>query len=230
MAPSKAYYGKASDWVPLSTTLTTCTTTNGPITSTERPGLVHRPSVQTRYMDMLLGLDEIPRLHNILASFFTWILLAGYVVFPATFTSLNRSKNLAQAAVDGNEFEKSVLNTVRNAPLVWIATICCILGASGMAWLWWRWRSNYIWVINRIFMPGLLNSLVGLISTLVNVYTAQNGEFSVTAKVTIIATGICASMTAFLFLVYNNWALSRVKSEHDKEVGQGRRWVGSTRV
>lgn len=155
MAPSKAYYGKAkySDWVPLGPTMqTTCTTTNGPITSTERPGLVHRPSVQTRYMDMLLGLDEIPRLHNILASFFTWILLAGYVVFPATFTSLNRSKNLAQVAVDGNEFEKGVLNTVRNAPLVWIATICCILGAGGMAWLWWRWRSNYIWVINRIFM------------------------------------------------------------------------------
>ena len=103
-------------------------------------------------MDMLLGLDEIPRLHNILASFFTWILLAGYVVFPATFTSLNRSKNLAQVAEDGNEFEKSVLNTVRNAPLVYIATICCIVGASGMMGLWWRWRSNYIWVINRIFM------------------------------------------------------------------------------
>ena len=28
-------------------------------------------SVQTRYMTMLLHLDEIPRLHNILASFFT---------------------------------------------------------------------------------------------------------------------------------------------------------------
>jgi hypothetical protein len=37
-------------------------------------------SVQTRYMTMLLGLDTIPRLHNILVSFFTWILLAGFVV------------------------------------------------------------------------------------------------------------------------------------------------------
>lgn len=63
-----------------------------------------------------------------------------------------------------------------------------------------------------------------------NIYTAQNGEFSVTAKVTIIATGICAAATALLFLLYNNWALSRVKKEHDREVGQGRRWVGNTRV
>jgi hypothetical protein len=37
-------------------------------------------SVQTRYITMLLGLDTIPRLHNILSSFFTWILLAGFVV------------------------------------------------------------------------------------------------------------------------------------------------------
>lgn len=150
MAPSKAYYGnkaKYSDWVPLDSTTSTTCTSNNPL----RPGLVHRPSVQTRYMDMLLGLDDIPPWHNILASFFTWVLLAGYVVFPATFTSLNRSKNLAQVAEDGNEFEKQVLNTVRNAPLVYIATICCIVGASGMVWLWCKWRSNYIWVINRIF-------------------------------------------------------------------------------
>ena len=61
-----------------------------------RPDLVRKPSVQTRYVDMLLHLDTIPRLDNILASLFTWLLLAGYLVFPATFISLSESKALSQ--------------------------------------------------------------------------------------------------------------------------------------
>jgi hypothetical protein len=47
-----------------------------------RPSIPRQNSVQTCYMNMLLDLDAIPSLHNIYASFFTWILLAGlYVPF-----------------------------------------------------------------------------------------------------------------------------------------------------
>lgn len=43
-----------------------------PASQTGRPNILNRTnSVQTRYMNMLLGLDTIPRFHNILASFFT---------------------------------------------------------------------------------------------------------------------------------------------------------------
>ena len=42
---------------------------------------------QTRYVRMLLALDNIPPLYNLLASFFTWILLAGFILFPGTFAS-----------------------------------------------------------------------------------------------------------------------------------------------
>ena len=66
--------------------------------------------------------------------------------------------------------------------------------------------------------PGCLNSLAGLISTLINVFTNQNGNWSVTAKVTIIVTGTCAVATAVLFGIYNNIILSRVKSKHTKEM------------
>ena len=117
-----------------------------------RPDLTHRPSIQTRYVDMLLGLDTIPRLHNILAWFFTWLLLAGYVVFPATFTTVNRTDAITQAAEDGNEVERQILDGVRNAPLLYIAAICCGVGGLGMGWLWFKWRQNYIWVINRVFL------------------------------------------------------------------------------
>ena len=115
-----------------------------------RPHLVIQSQSYTRYMEMLLDLDKIPRLHNICASFFTWLLLAGYVVFPATFTTVNKDNKITQAAQ--TELERQILNGVRNAPLLYVAAVCCIVGSSGMIWLWFKWRSNYVWMINRIFL------------------------------------------------------------------------------
>lgn len=65
---------------PATSTALSPTITSG---SAQRPQYLARvPSVQTRYMEMLLHLDKIPRLDNILASVFTWILLAGFLVIP----------------------------------------------------------------------------------------------------------------------------------------------------
>ena len=114
-----------------------------------KPSLTRTTTAQTRYMDMLLGLDTIPRVHNLLASFFTWLLLAGFLVFPGTFTSLQQyeSKNNS-----GPALEHQILHTVANAPLLWVAGACCLIGTVGMIGLWIRWRRNYVWLINRIFM------------------------------------------------------------------------------
>lgn len=121
-------------------------------TTMKRPGgaLRRQTSVKTRYMTMLLDLDTIPRLHNILASFFTWILLAGYIVFPGTFTSIQDSST--NPLIANNTTAEKVLKHVKNAPLLWIAGFCCGIGVCGMAWLWWRWRNNFVWLINRIFL------------------------------------------------------------------------------
>jgi hypothetical protein len=62
--------------------------------------------------------------------------------------------------------------------------------------------------------PSLLNAVVGLISILINVYTAKNGEWSVSARITAIMTSACAWMSLVLFLVYNNWLLYQVKKDH----------------
>lgn len=81
--------------------------------SYQRPKLPQsRSQMDTKYMNMLLALDSIPRLHNILASFFTWILLAGFVLFPGTFTSLQN----VQADVS-SEIGKQVLKVVAHVPL-----------------------------------------------------------------------------------------------------------------
>ncbi|KAG4416753.1 hypothetical protein IFR04_010082 [Cadophora malorum] len=179
-------------------------------------GLNRQNSVQTRYMNMLLAMDTIPRMHNIFAAFFTWILLAGFVVLPGTFTSLQTLEDKPE--VSSSETASAILKTVKNIPLLVIAGSCCGIGALGMVWLWFKWRSNYVWLLNRIFLPGCLNSLAGLISSLINVYTQQDGAWSVTAKVTAIATGSSMVVTGVLFGLYNFWILEKVKRRHGREM------------
>ena len=63
----------------------------------------------------------------------------------------------------------------------------------------------------------MLNSIAGLLTTIVNVYTAQKGVFSITAKITAIVTGSCAGVTLGLFVLYNNWLLEKVRTSHVRE-------------
>jgi hypothetical protein len=101
-------------------------------------------------MGMLLHLDNIPRLHNILAAVFTWILLAGFLVIPGTFTSFKNSA----AFKDGNSnaVEGTILHSIANIGLVWVSGAFCVIGAVGCCWLWFLWRENYVWLINKIFL------------------------------------------------------------------------------
>lgn len=158
---------------PSKSTTTTAPNRNAP---PQRPGLQRRrTTARTRYIDMLLGLDAVSPLHNLLASLFVWILLAGYLVLPATFNKLqSRTENISD---DASVIEKEALRTVRNVPLLYVAAFACGLGVAGCIWLWWKHRGNYVWVINRIFLPALLNSIAGLVSTIVNIYSAQDGMF-----------------------------------------------------
>ncbi|KAF2641144.1 hypothetical protein P280DRAFT_468810 [Massarina eburnea CBS 473.64] len=182
----------------------------------ERPGLKRRrTTAQTRYIDMLLELDDVPKLHNILASAFVWILLAGYIVFPATFNELQTDKNLDEKA--NNALKAHALATARNVPLLYIAAFACGIGVFGSLWLWWKHHKNYVWVINRVFLPALMNSIAGLISTLINVYSAQEGQFSVTARATIVVTSVCSVVTILIFLIYNSIMLKWVKVRHSRE-------------
>lgn len=165
----------------------------------------------TRYVNMLLALDDIPEMFNMMASFFTWILLAGFVLFPGTFTSLQ------QQQLSG--VEAQLLNVVSNIPLFVIAWICTGIGSIGMIWLWWRWQRNYIWIVNRIFVPGLLNSLAGVISVLSNIYGVQHGTYGTTSESAIIVTVAVAVVCACLIVIYQFWLLGNIKKEHNREVG-----------
>ncbi|EGN94404.1 hypothetical protein SERLA73DRAFT_188270 [Serpula lacrymans var. lacrymans S7.3] len=187
-------------------------------TTPQRPPLPHATTSQmnTEYVNMLLALDGIPRLHNMYASFFTWILLAGFVLFPGTFTTWQEKGQ--QQGLGSTVTE--LINAVQDVPLYIIAWICTGIGAAGMLWLWWRWRNNYVWIVNRIFVPGLLNSLAGIISTITSVYGGHQGEFTTTSKSTIIVTAAVALVCGVLTGWYQFWKLRLVKKQHDKEVGR----------
>jgi hypothetical protein len=163
-------------------------------------------------MSMLLDLDTIPRLHNILASFFTWILLAGFIIFPGTFTSLSALAD--DPDIQDSRTASKLISSVKHVSLLYVASFCSGIGAIGMLWLWYRWRANFVWLLNRIFLPGCLNSFAGLISTLVQVYSQQTGDWSVTAIVTAGVTGGSMVILGLLFALYNFWILARVKSRH----------------
>ncbi|KIX02414.1 uncharacterized protein Z518_08355 [Rhinocladiella mackenziei CBS 650.93] len=189
-------------------------------TMASKPPLTRVPSVQTRYMEMLLHLDDIPRIYNIFASLFTWIILAGFLVVPGTFTTFKESDALN--GDDNNvstEVANAIVDSIANIGLLWLSGAFCAVGAVGCLWLWFRWRKNYVWLISRIFLPVTMNSLAGLITTLVNVYTAQHGVWSVTAKITATVTGSCMCVAGGFFLIYNFWALRRVRKVHDQELG-----------
>ncbi|TFK31631.1 hypothetical protein BDQ12DRAFT_707931 [Crucibulum laeve] len=216
-ATAKSHSSKTGKPVSRHPSATTAPASHHPDQTQTRPGNPHRATSQmdTKYVNMLLALDGIPRMHNLLASFFTWILLAGFVLFPGTFTSL-------QNINASTEVEQRLVNAVAHVPLFVIAWICCGIGAAGMCWLWWRWMYNYVWLVNRIFLPGLLNCLTGIISTLVNVFGVQHGEFTATSKSTIVVTSAGALVSGLLTLYYSLWKLRRVKKKHDEQIGKER--------
>ena len=175
-------------------------------------------TVHTRYISMLLSLDTIPRTHNILASVSTWILLAGFLIVPGTFTSLQKNAALAQAAAQ-NVVVGEVWERVQYVPLLWISGACGVLGLVGVGGMWWRWRGNYIWLVGKLFLPLLLNSSLGLLSTVLTVYTQHDGHFSPTALMTLVVTAACALGAGLLYGLYNFLVLGVVRRRHAREVG-----------
>jgi hypothetical protein len=77
----------------------------------ERPPINGGAHLGTEYTHMLLALDAVPFWHNAAASAATWILLAGFVVLPGTFSTLSTLD-----APDGT-VEATVVHAVRHVSL-----------------------------------------------------------------------------------------------------------------
>ncbi|GLA44589.1 hypothetical protein AnigIFM63309_004210 [Aspergillus niger] len=126
--------------------------------STSSPGSI---AGQSRYIQMLLEVDHMPWIYNIIASVAHWVLLAGYLVIPGTFTSLQKSGKL---------------------------------------------------------MPVTMNAAAGLATTLINVYTAQSGTWSIMALVTTVMVGSAFFASSLLMILYKYVLLKKVEEEHEMEM------------
>lgn len=102
----------------------------------------------TSYMAKATQATQAPTWDNVRAALFSWLTLAGFVVFPGTFTSLKTSQTLAS-----NSSGKIIQDAVKNVhSLLPIAILCCIIGTTGTSWLWWIWRENAIWLVTHLFL------------------------------------------------------------------------------
>ena len=104
-------------------------------------------STQTTYSAMCTEAEEIGVLYTISAAVFIWLILAGYLVIPNIFTSLQSSK-----ALSGSKGGQVIQSTVQNVQLLPFAGALCLIGTVGISWLWSRWRRNYVWLIRNIFV------------------------------------------------------------------------------
>ncbi|KAI6130978.1 hypothetical protein EV401DRAFT_487171 [Pisolithus croceorrhizus] len=163
---------------------------------------------KTPYVEMILAMDFIPNWYTLMAGISTWILLAGFVLFPATFASW------ATRPTDTVEYD--IATIIRNMPLLVIAWVCTGLGGVGMLWLWWKWRRNYIWVVTRVFLPGLLNSVAGIIATVTNAYETQGNLSGSNVRATIIVTGAVAVICGVLAMIYQFVFIRRLRKDHER--------------
>ncbi|OQE16746.1 hypothetical protein PENSTE_c023G09054 [Penicillium steckii] len=181
-------------------------------------------SFETPYVRMVFEADQVPWQHNVLASAAHWILLAGYLVVPGTFTSLQKSGAVQDELME-SEAGELILDTIQNPPLLATACFFFVAGLMIMAWLYHDYCENYIWLINRIFMPTLLNALAGLLSTIISLYTAHDGDWSIMALLTVIASGLSVATASGLLIIYKFGKLKRLKQEHILIVSSGGRTI-----
>ncbi|KAK4243953.1 hypothetical protein C7999DRAFT_17743 [Corynascus novoguineensis] len=193
-------------------------------------------AARTPYMNMLLSLDRIPRMHNILVTFFMWILLVGFVIIPGSFTSDKRKQDGATVELplggggggggganggsgggSSSSSSKKLSLTPANTAALVIGFVCVLTGAFGSAWLALRWRRNYVWLLNKLYLPLILTALAGLLATITSVYTQQAGDWGPQAIVTAVVEAVILGLSIILFFVYNYWLLQRVRSEHEED-------------
>ncbi|CAG8238079.1 unnamed protein product [Penicillium salamii] len=172
--------------------------------------------IETTYVRMLREEAEMDISFNITVGVANWALLAGYLVIPGTFTSL-QTLNQVERALQANEAGRTVLNTIQNPPLLGIACLLLVSGIGALMWLlhFPKIRGNYIWLINRLFTPLSLNAAAGLLTTVINVCTSQAGDWSVMAIVTTTVTGATLSACSALLAIYKFYKLEKIIREDE---------------
>ncbi|KAK1778210.1 hypothetical protein QBC45DRAFT_168492 [Copromyces sp. CBS 386.78] len=110
-------------------------------------------------------------------------------------------------------------------PLFIASLSCMALGILGCLWLGIRWRRNYVWLINRLYMTLFLNGSAGVLASMASVYAQHGGRWCFPAVVAVGVEGMLVVVAVVLFGVYNFWLLRRVKKFQNGYYGKGSRKV-----
>lgn len=107
---------------------------------------------ETAYANMLRDEAQMETRYNIAVSAANWVLLAGYLVIPGTFTSLQKSSQVEEA-LRSNKAGQAVLSTIQNPPLLVIAFLFFVGAITGILLLLRvrKLRRTYTWLINKLF-------------------------------------------------------------------------------
>jgi hypothetical protein len=117
----------------------------------QRTNTTFSQSHDTTYTIMLKEEAQMDWKYNVSVSIANWALLAGYLVIPGTFTSLKES-NQVEEILEKNTAGRAVLHTIQNPPLLVVACLFLAGGAAALTVLFRKIQSNYLWLINKIFM------------------------------------------------------------------------------
>ncbi|KAF3002270.1 hypothetical protein E8E15_000750 [Penicillium rubens] len=172
--------------------------------------------IETSYVRIFREEAEMDITFNVTVGVANWALLAGYLVIPGTFTSLQTSDKV-ERVLQANKAGRTVLHTIQNPPLLGIACLLLFGGIGALMWLlhFPKIRGNYIWLINRLFTPLSLNAAAGLLTTVINVCTSQGGDWSVMAIVTTTVTGATLSVCSALLAIYKFYKLEKIIKEDE---------------
>ncbi|KAF7309122.1 hypothetical protein MKEN_01114300 [Mycena kentingensis (nom. inval.)] len=201
------------------------------------PKLRTMRKMDTEYIHMLVAMENTPLVYKILAYITTWTLLAGFLIAPGTFT--------APASQEETDALGSSLQ--QHMALLTGAWILTGVGSTGIFLLWFRWHSNYLWVHDSIFIPALLNSLAGVLSSIssstfarlfsssdsdaVDVslsflgtsedgtdFATLNGNSPLTSYSKIVVTGMFAFVFSAFVVYYKFELIVPMEREHNRQI------------
>ncbi|KAJ3482192.1 hypothetical protein NLG97_g7633 [Lecanicillium saksenae] len=160
---------------------------------------------------MLLEIDrDIEPWYSAAAGCCSWLLLAVFLMSPATYATIQQSSYLDKVGVAGT----AAAHVMRSIPLICIALVTSVVAAAGMSWLSWRWRHNYLWLYRAVVIPTMIHAVTGLGSALLNVYRMQHGMWSVASKITVGVAAAWLVVTIPCFAITVNRVLIMLEKQH----------------
>lgn len=84
---------------------------------------------------------------NVPTSLLGWITLAGFLVFPSTFTSLQESDSIGES-----KGGRALQDAIKRIPLFGVAIGLCAIGIGGSFAMWYCHYGKKVWILSHILV------------------------------------------------------------------------------